>query len=88
MKKIIYVQLLDEGSVAYRPVFAYEIGCNIFKILGTEQGLTPEDLDEKWEFLPNTYVVAEKQTRSEENILVAIKELKPPYPDISLEKDD
>ena len=36
MKKIICVQLLNEESVAYRPVSAYLIEKNIYKIDGSE----------------------------------------------------
>ena len=74
MKKIIYIQLLNEGSVAYRPVSAVEIEENIYKIDGSEC-YNPED--EEWEFLPNTYVLAEKKELSGRIVLVAIKELSP-----------
>lgn len=49
MKKIIYVQLLNEGAAAYRPVSAYLIERSIYKIDGSEY-YNPED--EEWEFLP------------------------------------
>ena len=71
MKKIIYVQLLNEGSVAYRPVSANEITENIYKIDGSEC-YNPED--EEWEFLPGTCVLVEKQNLSGGAVLVAIRE--------------
>ena len=70
MEKIIYIKLLNEGSVAYRPVPSYEIGNNIFKVNGLEI-YDPED--EEWEFIPGTYVLVESQRKGGENILVAIK---------------
>ncbi len=71
MKKIIYIQLLNEGSIAYRPVSAYEIKKNIYKIDGSEC-YNPED--EEWEFLPETYVLVEKRHLGDKNVLVAVKE--------------
>jgi hypothetical protein len=70
MKKIIYIQLLNEGSVAYRPVSAYEIKESVYKIDGSEC-YNPED--EEWEFLPGTYVLVEERTFDGENVLVAIQ---------------
>ena len=67
----VYVKLLNEGSVAYRPVSAYIIKKNIYKIDGSEC-YNPED--EEWEFLPNTCVLVEEKNLSGENVLVAIKE--------------
>ena len=69
-KKIICVQLLNEGSVAYRPVSAYLIEKNIYKIDGSEC-YNPED--EEWEFLPGMYVLVEEKKLSGENVLVAVK---------------
>lgn len=74
MKKIIYIQLLNEGSVAYRPVSAYEIGNNIFKVDGSDI-YDPDD--EEWEFPPETYVLVEEQIKDGKNVLIAIKEQSP-----------
>lgn len=71
VKKIIYIQLLNEGSVVYRPVSAYEIQESIYKIDGSEC-YDPED--EEWEFLPGTYVLVKEQILEGENVLVAIKQ--------------
>lgn len=72
MKRIIYIQLLNEGSVAYRPVSSNEIGKNIFRVDGTEI----YDLKhEEWEFPPGTLVIVEEQIRGGEKVLIAIKEL-------------
>ena len=69
MKKIIYIKLLNEGSVAYRPISAYEIKENVYTIDGSE---CYNPVDEEWEFSPNTYVFVEEKTLSVENVLVAI----------------
>ena len=74
MDKIIYIQLLGEGSIAYRPVPAREIKNNIYKVGGVEI-YDPED--ELWEFPPGTYVLVEKQNRGGQNLLVAIKAQSP-----------
>ena len=71
MKKTIYIQLLNEGSVAYRPVLADEIEENVYKIDGSEC-YNPDD--EEWEFLPNMCVLVEKKYLSGGIVLVAIKE--------------
>jgi len=42
--------LLNEGTTVLRPVVAFDMGNNVYKIIGTEQGLKPEDLDEEWLF--------------------------------------
>jgi hypothetical protein len=72
MKKTIYIQLLNEGSIAYRPVSACAIKKNIYKVDGSEC-YNPED--EEWEFLPGTYVLVEEQNLSGEKVLVAIKNI-------------
>jgi hypothetical protein len=63
MKKIrIYMPLLNEGTNVVRPVVACIMESNIYKILGTKQGLTPEDLDEDgYILLEVSYIV--KQNR-------------------------
>lgn len=51
MKKTqIFMPLLNEGTTVSRPIVAIEMGNNIYNIVGTEQGLGPEDLDEEWLF--------------------------------------
>ena len=53
--EIIYVQLLNEGTVTYRPVSAKKLSESIYQLLG-EDIHDPED--EEWEFLPGTIVKA------------------------------
>lgn len=74
MEKIIYIQLLDEGTKVYRPVPACEIGNNIYEVNGFEI-YDPED--EVWEFSPGTYVLVEEQKLDEKIVLVAIKQQSP-----------
>jgi len=74
MEKIIYVQLLNEGTKVFRPVPAIEVGNFIFEIMGSDI-YKPED--ETWEFLPNTCVLVEEKKLSKKNVLVAIKEQRP-----------
>lgn len=70
----IYVKLINEGSVAYRPVPSLKIDDNIYKLKGADM----YDIeDETWEFPPETYVLVEEKKLSENNVLVAIKEQKP-----------
>ena len=71
MEKIIYIQLLDEGTVVYRPVPAIEVAKGIFEIMGSDI-YNPED--ETWEFPPSTQVLVEEKSLGGENVLVAIKE--------------
>lgn len=74
MEKSIYIQLLDEGTKAYRPVPAREIENNVYKIQGFEI-YDPED--ETWEFLPGTTVLVEEQCLDGGIVLVAIKSKEP-----------
>ncbi len=74
MEKIIFVQLLDEGTKVYRPVPACEIENSIYKVGGFEN-YDPED--ETWEFPPGTYVVVEEQNLEGETVLVAVKQQSP-----------
>jgi hypothetical protein len=49
----IYIQLLNEGSTAYRPTQGELISDDTFRVLPTEN-YDPED--EEWEFLPGDIV--------------------------------
>jgi len=69
MERIIYIQLLGEGTLVYRPVPAIEVGENIYQLKG-EEIFDPED--EEWEFLPGTKVSVEQRELEGEKVLVAI----------------
>lgn len=59
MKRIIYIELLNEGVVSYRPVLS-EFVCNNIYILGKK-----DDDSEEWAFNPGEYVVTEPHTFSD-----------------------
>ena len=63
--------LLNEGTTVLRPVVASYIGNNIYKMIGTEQGLSPEDLDEEWLFPVGSYVICRTEKRTIGIILIA-----------------
>ena len=65
----IYVQLLDEGTIVYRPVFATRIGCSKFLILN--HGYDPND--EIWEFPPGITVYVEEKEIEGITRLLAIR---------------
>ena len=69
MRKIIYVQLLGEGTTVYRPVPAVEIDENVYLLKG-EEIFDPDD--EEWEFLPGTKVRVEQKDLEGEKVLVAV----------------
>lgn len=60
-----------EGTEVSRPVIAMDMGNNMFKILGTAQGLTPEELDEEWLFPIGSYVKCKTLQRPVGIILIA-----------------
>lgn len=62
------MQLLNEGSIAYRPVPAKLIEHDIYLIEGFDIH-DPED--EEWEFLPGTIVCVESKELSNKLVLVA-----------------
>lgn len=57
----IYIQLLDEGSTAYRPTLGVLVSEAIYRILPTED-YDPED--EVWEFLPGDTVRCVSEVKS------------------------
>lgn len=59
MKRIIYVELLNEGVVSFRPVLS-ECVCKNIYILGEK-----DDDSEEWAFNPGEYVVTEPHTFSD-----------------------
>jgi len=63
--------LLNEGTTVSRPVLAYDMGNNIYKIIGTEQGLKPEDLDEEWLFPVGSYVACRTIRIATDTVLIA-----------------
>ncbi len=71
MKQIlIYMPLLNEGTTVSRPILAFDMGNNIYKVIGTEQGLKPEDLDEEWLFPVGSYVTCKPEQSTAGIILI------------------
>ena len=70
MDKKIYVQLLNEGTKVYRPIQAFEIETNVYKIVDNQ--IYDSD-DEHWEFTPGTVVVVEEQNLEGEDVLIAVR---------------
>ncbi len=71
MKKIIYIEVLEEGTKVFRPVPASKIKDNIYKVEGND---IYETHNETWAFIPGTSVVVEEQTLNGERVLMAIKQ--------------
>lgn len=65
----VYVQLLNEGTVAYRPVPAKRVDDNVCVLEGWG---VAESGQEEWEFVPGTRVKCEPRTIEGEVCLVAI----------------
>jgi len=71
MEKKIYVQLINEVTKVYRPVPAFEIETNVYKLGGHQ--IYDSD-DELWEFTPGTVVIVEERNLEGETVLVATTE--------------
>ena len=71
MEKIIYIQLLEEGTVVYRAVPAIELGNNVYEVKG-ECNL--DSADEIWEFKPGAKVLVEERELEGEIVLIAVRE--------------
>jgi hypothetical protein len=66
--RTIYIQLLGEGTVVWRPVIGQHIEADIFEILGENS----ESADEHWEFNRGQRVrCRERITPEGETILIA-----------------
>lgn len=66
----VYVRLLNEGVLTYRPVPAVELGQGIFLLEGDE---IYDIEDEEWEFPPGEKISAELRSLDGEIVLVAVK---------------
>ena len=66
----IYMPLLNEGTDVSRPVIALKMENDIYKILGTENGLTPEDLDEEWLFPIGSFVLCKFKEDGDNKVLI------------------
>jgi len=73
INSIIYVPLLNEGTVVFRPVRVEQINNNIYKILSSDDGSTPEEIDEVWAYQIDSYVSCVVKIIDGSNILIANK---------------
>ena len=71
IKSTIYIPLLEEGTVVFRPTQGVALGTDVFRVLPTDD-YDPED--EVWKFPPGAVVRCEKQKRDGEEILIAVSE--------------
>jgi len=69
IKETIYVQLLEEGTVCYRPVSAIKVNDALYQIEGHD---IYDPSDEIWEFEPGSLVYVEEKKLSEGVLLVAV----------------
>ncbi|MEZ4287767.1 MAG: hypothetical protein R3A47_06400 [Polyangiales bacterium] len=66
----VFVQLLNEGTVVFRPTWARPLAPSVVELL------TPEDYDqddEEWEFKPGSIVKIETRFVDGEEIYVAVR---------------
>ncbi|MDH6344167.1 hypothetical protein M2480_003082 [Parabacteroides sp. PFB2-12] len=71
-KIIVYMPLLNEGTSVLRPVMAFNMGNNIYKIIGTENGLKPDDLDEEWLFPVGSYLTCRIKQQDINDIILVV----------------
>lgn len=69
IRETIYVRLLEEGSVCYRPVSAIKVKNGLYQIEGHD---IYDPSDEIWEFEPGSLVYVEEKKLSEGVLLVAV----------------
>ena len=66
MERQIYIALLEEGTRVWRPVQAFELGQNVFRISGEVP------IDEVWQFQPGETVRCVEQQLDGVSCLVAV----------------
>ncbi len=72
MKQIqIYMPLLNEGTNVARPVFVHDMGNGNYKIIGVDDGLTPEELGEEWLFPIGSLVICKVTYCKSGKVLIA-----------------
>jgi len=70
MEKIIYIQLLGEGTLVYRPVLSVKVDEDVYQV-GGKDIYDPDD--EEWEFLPESIVKVEERELEDGKVLVAVE---------------
>jgi hypothetical protein len=71
---IVYVRLLGEGTLVFRPVPAKFLSSSTCVLAGEE---LLDERDEDWEFPPGTIVRTEKRLLSGELLHVAVTRIEP-----------
>lgn len=71
IKSTIYIPLIEEGTVVFRPTQGVALDTDVFRVLPTDD-YDPDD--EVWKFPPGAVVRCEKQQRDGEEILIAVSE--------------
>lgn len=69
MENNIYIRLLTEGTIVYRPVSAHRIKDHIYEVKGYDI-YDPED--EIWEFPPGSHVLVEERNMDGDLVWVAV----------------
>ena len=70
--KTIYIELLNEGTVVYRPVQASPVGKDLYRI----ESINKDPEDEEWRFPKGAIVrCGIRKLSSTEEALVAIEEI-------------
>jgi len=65
----VYVRLLGEGTIVFRPTKATPIGQDMVRLLMPDGSCDPEDED--WEFKPGSVVRVERRTLEGADVYVA-----------------
>ena len=68
MKKYIYIKILNEGTLVYRPVLSEQIENDLYKVGG--ESFYNSDLEE-WEFMPGSIVKVAENLLVGEMVLIA-----------------
>lgn len=68
----VYVQLLNEGTIVYRPASGTSVGPDVVR-LELVPDYDPEN--EQWEFLPGSVVRVEQRRLSDGDVRVAIRRI-------------
>jgi hypothetical protein len=71
-KYLIYIRLLNEGTLVYRPTEGEMLEELVFKVLPTED-YDPDD--EQWEFPPGKIVRCVKEIKGDGEVLIAVEEV-------------
>lgn len=66
--ELVYVRLLNEGTIVYRPTKGEKIDNLVFRILPTDDY---DPNEEEWEFTPGTIVLCIETMKNDQIIIIA-----------------